>query len=124
MKTEVRKVEIEREVYIAEDGTVFEDEDECVDYEYEANEKSLNLYDPEYNKTDFENCHFVDLCTDEDVKKFESVCKVYGLSSRGADKPGLYMWNKCYGPDNKTWANLEEIVANLLKLRGDNNDQT
>ena len=54
MKTITRKVLREEEFYIAEDGKEFDDKGECLDYENELNIKSIEAYDENFNRTDFE----------------------------------------------------------------------
>lgn len=118
MRTELREVTVKQEVYIADDGTEFMDEEECVDYEFNLLEKTLDIYNSNYEKvTDVESCHIANLHTSADVKNFIKACEVYGIIDDGIDGPGLYM----YGYSD-VWVNLDDIVAHFRG--GVTNDQT
>lgn len=112
MKTEYREVTINRPVYIAEDGTEFSDREDCIDHEYKLLEQSLNCYNCDYEKTGVETCEYVDLATDEDVKKFIQVCEYIGVSSDGVNKPGLYMFVDNYYKKDP-WVNLDDVISHI-----------
>ena len=118
MRTEFREVTVKQPVYIADDGTEFEDEEDCQEYEFNSLEKSLMLYDENCEKTDkVDECYFVNLVTDVDVQHFIEVITNYGTVVKGIDGPGLYM----YGPID-SWINLDDVV---VRIRGGlTDDQT
>lgn len=109
MKKEFREITVKKEVYVAEDGTVFETEDECSEYEFDIMAKSLKCYDGKLNETNIYDCVFVDLATDEDVTKFQYVGEGE-FTTDGIDGPGLYM----YGCEDE-WVNLDKVMT---KIRG------
>lgn len=112
MKTEIRKVTVEQEVYIADDGTEFEDEDDCRSYEFELIEQSLEMYDHTFEKCyNFDECFYARLNTPEDVRKFIELCGWNDITKKGVRKPGVYM----YGDRDDTWINISEIISALDK---------
>lgn len=111
MKTETRKVTVEQEVYIAEDGTEFEDLDECEAYETRLIGKHLIMYTFAHDPTDsVEDCWYVKLDTREAVSDFISLCRYEEVSPEGLQEPGVYMYTEgCYGRRNNTWTNIAKI---------------
>lgn len=110
MRTETRQVTVEREVYIADDGTEFEDEDSCNTYEMEQVAVSLPMYDDKYKRTDDPDlCTYVELLTYADLRKFRQLCKYCGCYTTGLDDLGLYM----AGYDG--WLNLTTIIREIEK---------
>lgn len=120
MRTEYRKVTVEQEVYIADDGTEFLDEDKCQDYEFEKLRKTFECYDHEYNDADVDTAMFVNLPTEAIVKNFHEVCGVYGTVSDGVDKPGLYIYTEYQGG---CWFNMDEAIMRIRE-KEKRNDQT
>lgn len=114
MRTEIRKVTVEQEVYIANDGREFTDEDECTDYEFNLVEKTLTYYDIECQKTDdVHKCMIINLITDSDVENFKLVCDVCDIPVEGIGGPGLYIYNE-YKYEGG-WLDVDEIIS---KIRG------
>ena len=112
MKTEIRKVTVEQEVYIAEDGTVFTDENECVDHEYNILLKTFECFDQNYKPTDIESCCFLKIAYDDAVNNFKQVCEYIGITSKGVDKRGIYL----YSDYDDCWINLDDAIFNLTVL--------
>ena len=116
MRIEKRKVTIEKEVYIASDGTEFEDEDLCEGHEYTLIENRLGFYDREGYSSSIDRCSYVYLTTKEEISDFLSLCKWTGITSRGIESEGLYFYT------DKGWINISNPVKKILK--GAKNDQT
>lgn len=114
MKTEYREVTVKQEVYIAEDGREFRDIEECKEHELHLLENSINMYDAEYKKTDFDSCIYAHLITEDDVERFKKLCthQYYRMSTSGIDKPGIYMLDNC-SITNNSWVNLDEVIFNI-----------
>jgi hypothetical protein len=99
MKTTIRKVEIEKEFYIAKDGKEFGDEGECIDYENELNIKSIEAYDEDFNRTDFEGAIYVVIHSDEELNFICEICEYNGWTYDGLNENGLYRYNSYYRVD-------------------------
>lgn len=74
--------------------------------------KTLKCFDLSFNETDFESCSYVNLATEDDVTNAIQLCAYKGISSKGFDKPGIYMYNDGYNKYN-SWVNLEAILAGI-----------
>ena len=112
MKTEIREVTVKKEVYIADDGTVFEDEEECAEYELELFEKDLRLYNFRFKKVDHaDECTYANLITANDVINFKKACKWYGLVNVGLNEPGIYTFS-CF---RDYWINMDDVI---IRIRG------
>ena len=108
MKTETREVIIEQKVYISDDGTEFDNEDSCLDYEFNKIKHTLTYYDAAMDETDYvDDCVFVDLRTQEEVMRFRHILDVCGNHDGGIDEPGLYMWWDTEGQ----WMNLDWLIT-------------
>ena len=116
MRTEYKKIMVEQDVYISDDGKEFLSKRECLEYEYELLKKSIEGYDYKLRKSDVDECDIVNLKTEEDVKNFIKVFDEEGYEYDGIDKPGLYI----YGA-NDIWVNIDEVIS---KIRGVTNDKT
>ena len=121
MEIKQKKVTIMRNIYIACDGTEFMDNDDCIEYEMGLIEKSLGCFNLTFDKTDFDSCIYVYLTNEDDVKKVKQLCEYRGMSSKGFNNPGIYMYNDGYN-NKDSWVNLEEILASIKG--GAANDQT
>lgn len=108
MKTEIRKVTVEREVYIAIDGKEFNDKDDCESYEYELLEKKLQFYDDKCGKSDLDSCTYVKLISEQDVADLISICAYHGISCEGISSAGIYMYDNYNG-----WLNITEVISNI-----------
>ena len=115
MRTEIRKVVVEEEFYIATDGTEFDDEDDCRAYEVTKaceNIKMLNYHGVKTNNVD--NCQVVKLDNLDEIMSFIAVCKFEGISHRGIDAPGVYLYCEgSYGSDNEAWVNISKLVKSF-----------
>lgn len=112
MRTEYREVTFKQEVYIAEDGREFTDEDDCEAYDIKLIENSLKFYDNSYEKSDVDSCVYFHAITEEDVERAIKVCEYYGITREGLYKPGLYMFaDTLYRKE--AWVNLDEVIFHI-----------
>lgn len=96
MKTITKMVTREEEFYVARDGKEFDDRCECLDYENELNIKSIEAYDKNFNRTDFESATYVVIHSDEELTFICEVCEYNGWTYEGFCENGLYRYNCNY----------------------------
>lgn len=118
MKIEMREIIINREVYIANDGTEFDDYDECAGYEIELLEKTLSFYDEQLNESTLNGCLFVKLATRKDVDAFIALCEWHGITARGIADEGVYSYSEA---GSGGWIDMTAVIA---KINGGNNEKT
>ena len=107
MKSEMRKITIEQEVFVAFDGTEFTDEDDCTDYEIGLKLQRFQMLDHNFRLcSSVEECQYVNLKTKEDVEEFIDICVYIGIDCEGLDRPGVYM----YYYHGDSWTNISEII--------------
>lgn len=115
MKKETRKVTVEQEVYIAEDGKEFDDEDDCLSHERDLLEEKLEFYKRDLTNGTLENCSYVYVKSAEDVANLLTLCDMDGIAISGlSNKPGVYM----YSNRGDYWINISEVVDTIT--RGEN----
>ena len=108
MKTELRKVTVEQEVYVACDGKEFLDAYDCERYEYDLIEKKLHCYDSKCRPCDFDACTYVKIITREDYENLVSCCSYLGITRKGlTESDGVFMY------DDKGWINITEVISNI-----------
>lgn len=112
MKSEMRKITVEQEVFIAFDGTEFTDKDDCTDYETGLRLQRFQMLDYDFRPCDsIDDCHFVNIKTADEANEFIDLCNLEGFSSEGIDEPGVYMYTYGnYGRRSRDWTNLSEII--------------
>lgn len=115
MRRKTKTITIEQEVYIADDGKEFDDEDDCIGYEMSLIATQLNMYTHKSVRTNsVTNCWYAKLNTEEEVSSFINLCKFDGISHKGIEKVGLYMYTEGgYGYGNEAWTNLSEIIKSI-----------
>jgi hypothetical protein len=115
MRTELRKVTVAQEVYIANDGKEFDDEDDCQAYEANLLSETLTMRNYVGVKTNnLDNCQAVKLDRLSDIMSFIALCKYEGISHTGIDEPGVYMYTEGrYGSANEAWTNISKIVKSF-----------
>ena len=96
MKTIIRKVEVEKEFYIANDDTEFEDEYECTAYDLELLCKSFETYDEDFNRIEFESATYVVVHSDEELDNIKKVCRFNGWICDGLIEKGLYRYDSSW----------------------------
>lgn len=115
--------------YVADDGTIFEDEDEC--YEYELKLKITNLKDRVrlFDNTltelpltaeNFEDYYYIAIHDTTAIAEIKAICddnpNIYHpwFPMRGGckEEQGLYMYNE----SNETWYNLYTIKEEIQKI--------
>lgn len=121
MRTEIREVTAKRTIYIAEDGTEFETDKECFDYEYEQRVRSLMCYDEVFGRTTPDRCTYVDLPDIESVLAFRWALDCHWMYTDGLGAPGVYIRVDDEEGDCDSWVNMTEAIT---KIRGGaSNDQ-
>lgn len=118
MKSEIRKVTVEQEVYIADDGTEFSTEDSCEAYEIELKEKALTFYDGNFTRVDFDSCMYVRLDTLEQVNWLREICEWNGVTSEGLDDAGVYLYLDA--SRRERWLNLTPVIEYMTKEESKN----
>ena len=113
MKVETRKVTVEQNVYIAEDGKEFDDKDECENYEFRLIEKSLKFYTRKFEECDLESCTYVYLRTDDEVLKLIRLCDLDGITTECLDSVGTYV----YDNHIDRWINMSAAIARIEALQ-------
>lgn len=94
MRTEFRKVTVDQQVYIAEDGKEFTDHTKCRNHEIYLLEQVVELYTDEFERCDLHTATFLNINNAEDVKNFKLLSNYCGMTDKGIDDtPGVYMWN-------------------------------
>lgn len=110
MKIEKREVVITKEVFVAVDGKEFDDRYDCIEHEYLIHAAKLACYNRKFEKTTFEHCLYVRLDTEEDVKLVLSLCEYQGISRKGFDNPGVYIYAYDQGD---CWVNMTEAIKRI-----------
>lgn len=106
MTRKTKKVTVEQEVYIACDGTEFEDEDDCIAYEVELTEAKFEMYNHLLHKVDsISECYYVCLNSADNVNQFIDCCKYYGITTNGIRRPAIYAYD-----DRDSWINLNSVM--------------
>ena len=115
MKVEIKKITVEQEVYISEDGKEFDSSDDCEAYEYRLIGKKLKMYTHLGKPTNtVEDCLYVNLDSSESISSFVNLCKFDGISYNGIDKQGVYLYTEGrYGDGHTAWTNISEIVKSV-----------
>lgn len=111
MKTEYREVLVKQPVYIAEDGKKFDDEEECLDHEFELLNGTFECYGRAFTKVaNVDEALYANLPTAKIVENFKKVCDVLGLTDEGVNGPGLYIYSDFLGAQ---WVNMDDAIARL-----------
>lgn len=106
MKIKLVEKIVETEVYVADDGTEFEWSDACLDYEMTKKEDSMEFYDYDYNRIDFDGFVYVNIKNQQDMDCFCELCDYYGLNlKKHVTGPGVWM---C---DHNGMINISEAVS-------------
>ena len=109
MKTITRKIEIEKEFYVANDGTEFEDECECVAYDMGLLYKSFEAYDEDFNRVDLVSAEYLVVHSNEELVNIKNVCIFNDLIYEGLIETGLYKYNGDYGEE--CWEKIRIPIA-------------
>ena len=108
MRTETREVTEIKTVYIADDGTEYDDEDLCKGHDVLIKEGSLICFDHRYEKCNLDRCTYVDIRTEKEFRDFIEVLCYLGISRKGLDGSdlGVYM----YEERGNRWLNISKAV--------------
>ena len=99
MKTITKKIEIEKKFYIANDGTEFEDEYECVAYDIGLLYKNFETYDADFNRVDLGIAEYLVVHSNEELDDIKEACIFNGWTCEGLIEVGLYKYNGDYGEE-------------------------
>lgn len=110
MKIEKREVVVTKEVFVAVDGTVFDDREDCMEHEYRINEAKCAFYDRDFKKSTLDECEYARLDTEEDVKLMISLCAFQGITAKGLVYPGVYIYSYDRGD---CWVNMTEAIKRI-----------
>ena len=113
MEVKRKEVVIMKDIFVACDGTEFEDEDECIEHEFDIRRQELVCYDDEFNRIDFESCNYVGALNEDLLKLFLEICDHDGITSRGIDAIGLYK----YIYKGNYWLNISQIMTDFEMAR-------
>lgn len=86
----------EEDFFVAKDGKEFDDEVECLDYENELNIKSIEAYDENFNRTNFDSAVYVVIHSYEEMIFINEVCDYNGWTSNGLCEVGLFRYIHSY----------------------------
>ena len=107
--------------YQANDGKMFDDQDECLRYELEQTIKNTGMvikdaYGEAFNLIDdgvddaLNNAAYVILKTDDDVEAYNSLCEYYGYQN--IKEPG----NWYYDNDEDKWMKFDDLVDKVNEM--------
>lgn len=107
-----------RAIYIADDGTRFETEEECLEYEqgctpepqWYTQVKGLNVYDQPLNFGDpafFNRAYMIKCDTPEAVERIREYCAINNWCSDGILTEGTYVWDD----NERSWQSLDTIIS-------------
>ena len=113
MEVKHKEVVIVKDIFVAYDGTEFEDEDDCIDYECKLAENKISCYDENFEKAKLDSCYFVDATDEESLTLFKALCNHYGYSENGIEGVGLYR----YMDKGDYWLNISQIMSNFEKCK-------
>lgn len=119
MRTETRKVLVEQEIFIANDGMEFTRQFDCERHEYSTSMSALRMYDTDGQRTtSWDNCWYVDLETKDDLDAFMMVSDFEGSITNGIDPNvlGIYMYNDA----EQVWINVNKVINNIMSDRKEN----
>ena len=117
--------------YEAIDGTMFDDEDKCQEYEDAliAKDITIRMYNAEFELlpnhcVGFDEAMYLNIQTEKDIEFIEHLCEVEGIWSPWEKricggrvitpkrKPGVYRWDG----DKDIWVNMGEELAEMQKI--------
>ena len=115
-------------MYVADDGKMFDDEDECRDYEYEVTTKAIEeriaLFSESrkplpLNRQAVDDAFYARIDTEEAFDWFYDQLETAGYTPNGLiwyGKPDIYIWDKDNKIDN-TWVSWNKIVEGMNEER-------
>jgi hypothetical protein len=102
-----REFTITKKMYIAFDGKEFENEYDCMRYEFQLIDGRLEFYDEDYQSCGCVQATYAIFRTEDEINDAKATLDYYGKSHEGIDKPGTYML--VYG----SWYNIQDILSRL-----------
>ena len=83
----------EVEFYRAFDGKEFESEYDCIDYEKNLKMQTIEAYDENFERMEFEGSKYVVVHSEEEIDLIEEICDYNGWTYEGIDSIGLYCYD-------------------------------
>ena len=101
--------------YIAEDGSIFDTEEECLEYEcVEVAEKSIISYDiTTLERTVCEYADAIYLHDKDAVEAFFKIADYSGIFRDGIDGSGEYVIEPCKG---MSWLRIDDCIEKLTNI--------
>lgn len=109
MEVKHKEVVITKDIFVACDGTEFENEDDCIDYEFNIRSQKLACYNEDFKRVDLDSCDYVAAVDDELLGLFLEICDHKGYCSKGIDGVGLYK----YIAECDYWLNISQIMTDF-----------
>lgn len=114
-------------IYIAEDGTQFEDEYYCRKHEYDILMKQFQFYDEKRNPIteikNIDNIKYVYVGTNESAKNAKKfLCDEFGTCGFGIDHPGLWYYDDDEDEFVEVGDRLKELEQTQKELKKIIND--
>ena len=117
MKIDFKEIKVTREIYIAEDGTEFDDKDECLEHEMRLYEKTIKFYDANFDNADFSTCIYADLPNNDAIQALVELCNYERMPISGLENPGIYLYDDdAHWHKGNVWVNLTEGMAKIKKM--------
>ena len=93
MEAFTKKVLKEVEFYRAFDGKEFERDDECIDYEMSLKMESIEAYNDNFERMEFEGAEYFVVHSEEEIDLIEEICDYNGWTYEGINSIGLYRYS-------------------------------
>ncbi len=103
-------------IYVANDGTIFEDKDECKNYEFQKESSSISGLDKYGNlikpsDDNFYKCvRVIKLDTQEAVGCFKVTSENRGYRTTGIIEPGIYIRSDLLNNLDPLWFSTKELI--------------
>lgn len=102
--------------YRANDGTLFDDEIDC--YNYEIEQSGLEMWNYSMDKLDYlSSAHtlYAYCPTMESIEVFKEICDFYSETFANITNPGLYI----YDEDSERFVQMSDVIKDLDKRAND-----
>lgn len=113
MRSEIRSITIDKEIFIADDGTEFNTEWDCEKHDAILIENSLKFYNGLFEESDLDSCTYVHLRSAEDVSKLIRLCDFDEITTDGLDDVGVYV----YDQHKNRWINMSESIRKIEAMQ-------
>lgn len=114
----MKEIETKVIAYEADDGTIFDTAKKCESYELRKRINEIKKFDRDFNPTSYNNCHYLVIRNNEDVKILKAYCEAFGMCSPWDEE--ISVAEDFYGIlvyEDSDWYSLDEQIANLINQR-------